>query len=388
MLSPLYVANEYVLRRPLGAVVQHAERERWADTVVDWFTFGENRQHLIVPTALYDFGLLPCVGFYYSGDDVFASGNQLRLHAATWGPRWINATAADRYAIDKSDRVQVRFEFKRSEDNLFFGIGPDVVRDARSRYGLERTEGSLAYRGQLTAAARLDVESGVHRIAFVEGECCGDPSLDAQIAAGAVMPPPGYRAPYTAGYLRVAVTRDTRRPRPEPGGGTYLSLQARPSFDLGGGRSWIQYGGVAGGAVDLTGHRRTLRLQLALDFVDAMSDDRIPFTEYPVLGGEGMPGFLPGWLTGRSAAAAQVGYTWPVWLGVDAQTRLTIGNAFGEHLDGFGLDKLRVSGDVGFTTSTAYDQGLELLFGLGTDTFDRGGGVTSVRVSIGTRRGF
>ncbi|TMQ27548.1 MAG: hypothetical protein E6J90_02340 [Deltaproteobacteria bacterium] len=107
-----------------------------------------------------------------------------------------------------------------------------------------------------------------------------------------------------------------------------------------------------------------------------------------MLGGEGMPGFLPGWLTGRSAAAAQVGYTWPVWLGVDAQTRLTIGNAFGEHLDGFGLDKLRVSGDVGFTTSTAYDQGLELLFGLGTDTFDRGGGVTSVRVSIGTRRGF
>lgn len=388
LLSPLYVTNEYVLRRPLGALVQHAERERWAETAVGLFTFGDNNQNLIVPTALYDFGLLPCVGFYYSGDDVLATGNQLRLHAATWGSRWINATAADRYVIDRSDRVQLRLEFKRSEDNLFFGVGPDVERHAQSRYGLERSEASAAYRRQLSPVSRIDVDTGAHRIAFVEGECCGDPALDTRIAHGEVMPPPGYREPYTAGWLHAAFTRDTRRPRPEPGGGTYLTLQARPNLDLYDARSWIQYGGVVGGAIDLTGHRRTLRLQLGADFVDSLSGGAIPFTEYPVLGGEGMPAFLPGWMMGRSTVAAQVGYTWPVWLWLDAQTRLTVGNAFGEHLAGFGLDKLRVSADVGFTTSTAYDQGLEILFGLGTETFEQGGSVTSVRVTIGSRRGF
>jgi len=87
VLSPLYVANEYVLRRPIGAVVRHAERERWADSVVQLFTFGEGGKSLIVPTALYDFGLLPSVGFYYSGDDIVTDGNQLRLHAATWARR-------------------------------------------------------------------------------------------------------------------------------------------------------------------------------------------------------------------------------------------------------------------------------------------------------------
>jgi len=388
VLAPLYLVNEYVLRRPLGAVVRHAERERWADEVAQVFTFGDHNQNLIVPTALYDFGLLPSVGFYYAGDDVVATGNALRLHAATWGPKWINATAADRYAIDAADRIQARFEFKRSEDNLFFGIGPDVTGDARSRYGLERTEGSLGYRRTLSTESRFDIEAGVHRIAFIEGECCGDPSLDSRVAAGEVMAPAGYRTPYSSAFARVDLTLDSRRPRPDDGSGGYLHLKAWPSVELGEPRSWIGYGGVAGAALDLTGHRRTLRAQLALDFVDPMTGGAVPFTEYPMLGGELMPGFVQGWLTDRSTAAAQLGYSWPVWLGFDAQARFTVGDAFGAQLDGFALRRLRMSGDFGFATSTAHDQGFELLVGVGTDTFEQGASISSVRVALGSRRGF
>jgi hypothetical protein len=391
VLSPLYVANEYVLRRPLGAIVRHAEREHWADSVVQLFTFGDNGNSLIVPTALFDFGLLPSVGFYYAGEDVFATGNTLRLHTATWGPKWINATAADRYAINKTSRVQARFEFKRSEDNLFFGIGPDVTRTTQSRYGLEHLALGVSYRGQLTSAMRLDAEPGVHRVSFVEGECCNDPSLDARIASGQIMPPPGYREPYTTAYARVELTVDTRRPRPEPGGGIYLHVLGKPSFDVHEDRSWIWYSGALGGVVDLTGRRRLLRLQLAADFVDSMNSmtgRSIPFTEYPMLGGELMPGFVTGWMTDRSTAAAQLGYSWPVWLDLDAQTRFTIGNAFGEHLDGFAAHKLRMSGDLGFTTGTTHDQGFELLFGVGSETFEQGAKITTVRVAVGSRRGF
>ena len=388
VLSPLYAAHEYALRRPLGAVVRHAERERWADALIRVFTFGDDSHNLIVPTALYDFGLLPCVGFYYAGDGVIAPDNQLRAHAATWGPAWINATAADRYALDRADRLQLRFEFKRSEDNLFFGIGPDAGDEARSRYGLERVEGSAGYRRTLAGASRLDVESGVHRIGFVEGECCGDRSLDARIADGELMAPPGYRAPYTTAFGRVGLTLDTRRRAPDPGGGGFLHLEARPSVDLDAARSWIAYGGAIGGAVDLTGHRRTVRAQLAFDAVDSMTGGAIPFTEYPSLGGELMPGFLPGWMTGRSTVAAQLGYSWPVWLWFDGLARFTVGNAFGAQLDGFAPGKLRMSGDIGLTTSTVRDQGFEILFGLGSETFDQGAGVASVRVTVGSRRGF
>jgi hypothetical protein len=388
VLSPLYLVNEYVLRRPLGALVSHAERERWADTVAGIFTFGKGDRNLIVPTALYDFGLLPAVGFYYAGDQIWAPDNQLRIHAATWGSRWINATAVDRYQLDKTDRVQARFEFKRSEDNLFVGLGPDASSATQSRYGLERVESSLGYRRTLPVASRLDVEAGVHRISFVEGECCGDPSLDTEIAHGQLMAPPGYRTPYTAGFARVALTLDSRRARPDPGGGTFLHLEARPSVDLDGARSWLAYGGAAGAAIDLTGHRRTLRASLGASFVDSMTGGAVPFTEYPVLGGDAMAGFINGWMTGPSTAVGELAYTWPAWMWLDAQTRLAVGNAFGERLDGFSPSRLRMSADFGFTTNTAHEQGFELVLGVGTETFEQGAHVTSVRVAIGSRRGF
>jgi hypothetical protein len=39
-------------------------------------------------------------------------------------------------------------------------------------------------------------------------------------------------------------------------------------------------------------------------------------------------------------------------------------------------------------TSAALDQGFELLFGLGSETFEQGAKITTVRVTVGSRRGF
>jgi len=184
------------------------------------------------------------------------------------------------------------------------------------------------------------------------------------------------------------VQLDTRMPRPLPGSGGYLHLVAQPNVEIFDHRSWMQYGGVVGGSVDLTGHQRVLKLQLAVAFADDISGSPMPFTEYAVLGGDQMPGFIPGWLTGQSTAVAQIGYTWPVWIGIDGQTRFSLGNAYNEHLSGLAPGTLRWSWDIGLTTNTVRDQGLELLFGLGSETFDQGGHVTSVRVAIGSRQGF
>ena len=369
LLSPLYVANEYVVRRPLGAFVIHAERDRWSDSVAQLFTFGEGGHNLLVPTASFDLGLAPSVGVYYALGEAGAADNRLAVQLATWGLRSIRASAADTYAIDEPDQLQARLELERVRDHLFVGVGPDATRGVKSRYGVERVEGSIGYRRRLTGAGWLAAESGVRRIGFVDG-CCGDPTLDERIARGEVMAPPGYRGDYTAGFGRVAVQLDTRRARPAPGSGVYLRLTGGPSVAPRD-RAWIHYGGVAGGALDLTGHRRTVELQLAVDFVDAMAG-AVPFTEYPTLGGESMP-------------AAQLGYTWPVWLGLDARTRFTLGNAWDSHLAGFSPRELRMSGDVGFTTTDDGDRGLEILVGVGTETFERGAHVTSLRVTVGWR---
>lgn len=386
VLSPLYVASEYVLRRPVGALLSRAERGRWTDTLAHLFRFGEGGRSLIVPLVWFDAGALPRIGAYYATDDFAAADNRLEAQAMTWGMRSVQVALADRYTIDPIESAQVHLAVGRSDDHLFLGLGPDATTDTRSRYALERVELGAGYRRRLGAALQLDTEAGVHHVGFLDGECCGDPALDTRIARGEVMAPPGYREAYTAAHAAVELALDARRPRPEPGSGGYLHAWGKPSFDVRGGRSWLEYGGVAGGALDLTGHRRTLHAQIALDLVDALSGST-PFTEYPVLGGEVMCGFLPGWMTGRSTAAAELGYSWPIWLGIDARARFAVGNAFGEHLAGLSPSKLRMSGDLGLTTDTDHERGFAIAVGIGTETFEHGSDVTSVRVMFGTRWG-
>jgi hypothetical protein len=388
VLFPFYAVHEYVIRKPIGAFVTHAEHDHWADTIEGVFTFGPEGNNVIYPTALFDFGLLPSVGVFYGGNDFLVKDNQLRLHFATWGVPWLAATAADRYQIDKHDYVEARFDFKRSEDNIFFGIGPDVRDGTISRYGLERFETSASYKHKFEGESKIGVRTGVHRISFVDGGCCGNPTVSQQIAAGVFPTPPDFGETYATAFGGVDLTLDTRDPRPAPASGAYLHVYGNGNFDMHETRSWAQYGGDIGASVDLTGHQRVLKMQLALGFVDQLQGDSIPFTEYAVLGGELMPGFIPGWMTGLSTAAAQIGYTWPVWLGLDAQTRFTMGNAFDHHLAGLVPGELRMSWDIGLTTSTVRDQGFEVLFGLGTETLDQGAGITSVRVAFGSRQGF
>ncbi|MBA2541767.1 MAG: hypothetical protein H0V17_19140 [Deltaproteobacteria bacterium] len=387
-LSPLYLINEFVLRRPLGALVTTAERRRWANAVIDIFTFGPGGKSTIVPTALFDFGLLPSVGIYLASDDFLTPGNTFRFHVGTWGPDWINVTVRERYTWNEGQTtVGARFDFKRQADQLFFGTGPDVTTATRARYGLQRTEAGGTFLQRLGGESTVEASSGVRRIKYRAGDCCNDPSLDSRIADGTLEIPDGYDTPYTSFYQKVNLTLDTRAPRPANSSGGYLQMHAETNFDTRNDRSWVDYGATFGVAADL--HRqRTLRGQVAVNYVDPLEGGEVPFNELASLGGNLMPGFVSGWMLGRSVIAAQLAYTWPVWMWLDAQLRFSIGNAFDSHLGGLAANKLRLSGDVGITTIGKRDQRFEILFGLGTETFEQGAGITSVRLSIGSRKGF
>jgi len=388
VLWPVYALDEYVLRRPLGALVTYAERKHWVNAVTDLFTFsGSGSSHLILPTVLFDFGLLPSVGLYYAGDHILFDGNAIRLHAATWGSEWINATALERYTQGATE-VSARVEFKRQADLLFLGAGPDGTPATRARYGLQRLEaGATIVRG-VAGESSLTLSSGIRTIAYRPGNCCGDPSLDARIADGTLMAPLGYGVPYTALYQRAALVLDTRRPRPAGATGGYLEMHAETNVDVENDRSWIGYGAVIGFALDLHSRQRTIKLQIAADYTDPLHGEVVPFNELASLGGNLMPGFVAGWMTGRSTFAAQIGYSWPVWMFLDGQARFSVGNSFGPHLDDLTPTKLRLSWDIGFNSIGKRDEGIELLVGLGTETIEHGVDASSVRISVGSRRGF
>jgi hypothetical protein len=165
-------------------------------------------------------------------------------------------------------------------------------------------------------------------------------------------------------------------------------MHGETSFDVRNDRSWIEYGAIFGLAVELPSRQRTVRLQVGVDYADPLRGGVVPFNELPSLGGGLMPGFVGGWMLGRSTIAAQAGYTWPVWMWLDGQARFAVGNAFGSRLDGLAADKLRLSADLGVTTIGKRDQGFEVLFGLGSETLQQGAGIESVRLSFGSRKGF
>lgn len=388
VLWPAYAVNEFGLRRPLRWAVSRVERKRWVQSISDLFHFGPGGNNIILPTALIDFGLLPSIGLYAALEDVGAPHNALRVHAATGGFDWLSLTVLDRYRYDSdAGTLAARFEVSRRPDYLFLGTGPDVTRATMARYGLQRAEASVSLSRRFADASGFTFTAGARGMAYRAGNCCGEPTLDARIADGTLQMPAGYPAAYSVVFQHTELMLDSRSPRPASASGAFLRLHGGSATDPTHGNTWVDYGAMGGVAFDLTGHQRTVTLTTHLDLVDPLQGI-VPFNELAQLGNDQMAGFVRGWMNGRSTFVVEASYRWPVWMWLDGQLRVAAGNAFDEHLDGFELQRLRLSGDVGVTSLGSRDAAFELLFGLGSETIEQGAHVTSARFSVGTRRGF
>jgi outer membrane protein assembly factor BamA len=156
-----------------------------------------------------------------------------------------------------------------------------------------------------------------------------------------------------------------------------------------GSSGWVRYGATAGGFVDLNGRNRVLSLWVATLFADPLGKDPIPFTELVELGGAGaMRGFYPGRLRDRSAAVATIHYRWPIWAWLDGSLQMSTGNVFGDHLSLLEASRARLAGAIGIESVGARDGSFELLVGAGTETWERGHRLDSLRIQLGTNRGF
>jgi hypothetical protein len=399
LLSPLYAVHEYGIRRPLGAVMKAAERNNWVQRAENFFAFGPDRDMIIYPTVAYDFGLLPSVGASLHWNHAFIRDNTLEAHAGTWGADWIATRADDTLAWDGGKLAETsRVSFVRRDDNLFYGVGPDVTSATRARYGLQRADATETLTRRFAGESQLAVTVGTRSSTLRDGTCCGDPSLFD--ATAEVMTPPGDDQSHLTVYERAALRLDSRPARPASGTGGYVEVHGEDHVDVHTGDAWVRYGGEAGVDIDLDGLQRNVKLFASTELVDPIgAHGDVPFYELAQLGGEDMltgflggddtmAGFLRGWMNGRSVVTSGVAYTWPVWTWLDGQARIAVGNAFDDHFDGFAASKLRLSADIGVTTISARTNGIQILVGAGTETFEQGGRITSVRIAIGTRRGF
>lgn len=408
LLSPLYLVSEYVVRRPLGWLVTTAEREKLPAILVDFFTFGPDRQAGIIPTFLFDFGVRASVGLYFFWDEALAEPNEIRIRAATGGTDWWKLQVVDRVNLSADDRVYVSGGLEIRPDWTFYGMGPETDHGEDPRYRKDLYESELGYELDLARSSTFEAFVGIRDVSFDIGTgCCEDPTVAEELAR----PSPPFAAPpgldgYTVLRHGMVASLDSRPERhaaelvegsdfvSPAGSGVKLEIRGEHAGGLeqraGGRYHWLKYGGTLGGFADVTGQQRTVGLQLIADFADPLrSGGEIPFTEQVTLGGDRpMRGFLEGALVDRSSVAARLSYTWPVWVWLDGSLNYTLGNVFGEHLSGFEPELLRSSFGLGLRSAGKRDHAFEMLVAAGTDPIRDGMAIDNVRFVLGATSGF
>mgnify|MGYP001206771495 CR=1 FL=1 len=390
VLFPVYVVTEYLIRRPLGAVMTAAERGNWATTLVDFFTFGPDHKAGLIPTAFFDFGFQPSVGAYFFWNDAFVRGHDLRLHASYFGSDWLAVSASDRWHVGAKSRVSLDARWVRRPDYVYYGEGARTVQQSESRFLMDTLDvgpsADLALGGGLSYRAQV----GARSVYFRDSQYGKDPSVSDEARAGVFATPAGYGSGYTDVYERLTLAFDSRPALPSSQSGVRAVAHAEHGNDVSQARgpSWIKYGASLGGAVDLW-RDRVLSLSVAGELADPIGGGAIPFTEEAVWGGvEPLSGFLPGRLHGRSAAAATLVYTWPIWVWLEGRMSVAVGNAFDVGFRDFDPKLLRLSSGIGIQSTGSADHRLEIILGLGTETFDQRAKVDSFRLAIGGTNGF
>ncbi|HEY2517218.1 MAG TPA: hypothetical protein VGI39_40375 [Polyangiaceae bacterium] len=387
---PLWLTSEFVLRRPMGAFLMAAERNNWPTALYDFFAFGPDHKAGFAPLVFADFGFNPSVGLYLFWNDAFFKGNDLSVHGATWGTDWIAGSLTERVTFHDKKQLTFTFTGVRRPDKVFYGLGARSLESSQSRYGQDLLDARALLGLPMGHAARIDAGVGMRSVSIYHGHFGDDKSVEEQAAAGVYALPYGFGRGYTAEYNQLRLTLDSR-PHPPGGSGVRLELDGLQGSDVrrDPASGWVQYGGNAGVFYDIGDYGRVIELYATARFADPLGPNPVPFTELVQLGGDyEMRGFYPGRLFGQSAAVATFRYRWPIAIWLDGSIHASVGNVFEEHLRDFDTKLLRFSGTLGISSRNSADGSIEALVGFGTETFEHGGQIDSIRILVGTNRGF
>ncbi len=393
LTSPLYVLTEYVIRRPLGALLTELEHAGIIDAL-----FASGGDYGVLPTMFFEFGLSPSFGLYGYVDHFLFEENRISAHAAMFGEDWLRLIVRDRVQLTPTMDLALRVELRRRPDQLVEGIGYDATQTPRSRFGVDQLEVRVDLGYQPWRRSGFNYQMGYRAVGFRDRGWNGEPSVSAVERASPLV---AFDTGYELAFFRADLLLDTHDPRDEL---TTARLRARfvVEHDTAFGgltsgerdllfSSWVRWGGELAASTDFLGRGRAFMLRFRTELVSPLDDDdvgRVPFYELPDAGGKGpLPGFVTGQLRGRSTLGLTLEYVWPVYALLDGSLRASVGNAFGQLYDGFEWDRLRASFGIGLVPRFSGEHLVEISFDVGTETFARGAEITSARLVVGARHG-
>lgn len=388
LFSPLHIATEYLIRRPFGWLMTELERARVPIFFYDLFTWDDHDAGL-VPTAFYEFGLLPSVGLYFFWNDAAAPGHRVRAHAAFGGVDYLRGSVTNRVVLREGVELGASLEAEQRPDQVYQGLGArsQVSERARYRHGVVAGAVELTLRPWRRSRITVEIGAANHELDPSGYDPGGtDPSLADAVASAQLRElPPGMDG-YTAYRQRLLAVLDTREEPPAPRHGLRVEAFAEQGFDLRAAaeRRWIRYGGELSGYVDV-GAERAVSLRVWTELADPLGAAEVPFLEQARLGGSllELPGFYRGQLVGRSALVTTLQYRYPIWARADASLFVAAGNVFGAHFTDLSLELLRVSFGLALQVPSDDGHGFLVALAFGTSTLDQGASVEAVRFLVG-----
>jgi hypothetical protein len=407
-LAPLYVTGDLVAQ-PLIAAGTFAEKHHVRERLHDFFTFGPERSLALYPIVWIDFGFRPSAGARFSWNPP-RRADRLWLRVTTGGANWWSASGTWLLPLG-GHQLKIHSSFTRREDAAYYGSGGASVAQA-ARYGEQGWDSWLDFGMPLAPGLSL-TSSLLHQWwRFEPDPASASRSLASALAAGELSPPPALAGGLLAVGSGLRLEYDNRRGRVSghphdasdldhlSGSGVAVRVQLIEQAGLRRTRAeasdmprlpaWLSSAASATGTLDLTGTQRRLELELYAACADPLPGaGEVPFTEQVSLGGaKPMPGFASRRLVDRSAAVAALRYRWPIWSELDGMLEYAVGNVFGPHWRGLGLEDARTSFALGIATAAASNHVFELLVAAGSETLGTGGQLESLRLAAGWNAGF
>ena len=384
---PIWWVAEVLVRRPLVWLTGLLAERQLVRRYKEFFTFGPEDRVTLMPTFLYDLGFRPNAGLRFEYREIRGSPATVFARVAYGGADWLSGEAGLRVTRGVW-RWDLRGGGQRRPDGRFFGLGSEARDGSSARFRWDGVDVTSRLGWHPTRGDAITLALGVRRRRFRPAE---NPqrSIEAVVEdpeTSVTALPPAYPDGYDALRLELGGELDTRPYRPHPLTGVRAAASVLVGADVRERErrgAWLRWQGELTGHWDVSGARHVLRLGLHLTGTEIVSG-AMPFTELPDLGGSGpMRGFHGGRLVGRSGAALLLAYDWPIWQAMDGTLQLGLGNVYDGHFQELGPGNSRLSVAFGFAAIGKREHRFQMLVGFGTEPFDEGGQVKSVRFTVG-----
>ena len=376
---PVHLTLEYLVRWPLVSLITVMEEYYVLQHVMDIFTWFEGKAG-VFPTAFYEFGISPSVGFYAFQEDVFGPGSKQVLKGGFWDDKQ-QLALENRMPVfrDNSGLVFLNAMFSNRPDHPFYGTGYSTREDQRTNYNMLNVQGELGLQGILEGLNRVEFALGYRYVVIDDGS---SPSIADE-----------HQGDYHLLFGRLDLDLDTRSPHRDFTSGTGLRLELGCSYLMDPANPDLQFllwGGEASGFLDLSGSNHVVGLRIFTQFAEKIGDDPLPVTEVVVLNNkEHLRAFLGGRFRGESAAVITAEYRYPIWAYLDGELFVGLGNTFDKHLEGFSWERMYLNWGIGVRTNNSRDVSFDILVALGSNRLDSESfKVDRVGFIIGVNQGF